>query len=218
MRKLSIGVVTATLGLGLGCSSGSAGAGTGLTCDGGADASLTCDAGAGPALTCDWLAGDNCWKQTATAATACLPPTTETGALSADGRTCTYASGAVIDFATPLVLPLPNDPTWNFTISNGGQACLHYEDMTTGLKLVVGTETVTSKPSGVLGLTVTCPDGASYGNPNALQLLSCDADGGSFFGGLPGGAWSWTDTSVSFGLISTSSTSSTELLLFDCSK
>jgi hypothetical protein len=77
---------------------------------------------------------------------------------------------------------------------------------------------VTERPSGGFGLSISCPDGTSYGNANALQLLSCDADGGSFFGGLPGGAWSWTETTVNFGLISTSSTSSNELQLFDCSK
>jgi hypothetical protein len=86
-----------------------------------------------------------------------------------------------------------------------------------GLKLVVGDQTVTERTSG-LGISISCPDGTSVGNPNALQLLSCDADGGSFFGGLPGGAWSWTDTSVIFGLISTSSMSSSELQVFDCSK
>lgn len=195
MRKLSIGVLAATLGVA--CSSGG---------------------GAGSGLTCDWLAADNCWKQTATAATTCLPPESETGTLSADGRTCTYASGAVITFASPLALPLPDDPTWNFTIANGATTCLHYEDTMAGLKLVVGDQTVTSRPSGGFGLSITCPDGMSYGNSNALQLLSCDADAGATLGGLPGGTWSWTDTRVTFGLISTSSTSSSELQLFDCAK
>src|SRR3982751_1956559 len=184
MRRLS--ALAVMVAWGVGCSSGGSGSG-------------------GGALTCEWLAGDNCWKQTATAATACLPPADEHGTVSADGRTCTYASGAVITFASPLVFPLPDDPTWNFTVSNAGQTCLHYEDVNSHLKLVVGDQTVTEAATGGLGLAITCPGGMTYSNANAFDLFNCDADGGGFLGGLPGIAASWSDSSVSLGLIGTSS-------------
>ncbi len=52
--------------------------------------------GSGGTLDCAWLAGDNCWKTTASAALSCLPPADATGTLSADNATCTYATGQVV--------------------------------------------------------------------------------------------------------------------------
>lgn len=174
--------------------------------------------GGGASLDCAWLAGDNCWKTTASKATTCLPPSAESGVLSADNHTCTYASGAVVTFSPPLVLPIPNSPTWNFTITDGGQTCLHYQKTATGFSLTVGSDTVTEESTGLLGIKLTCPGGMSYSNPSALDLFSCDADGGASFGGLPGDAWSSSGTNVAFGLIGGSSTSSNELQLFDCDR
>jgi hypothetical protein len=175
--------------------------------------------GGGAALDCAWLQGENCWKATATAAVSCLPPRGESGVLSADNSTCTYASGAVVAFTPPLVLPIPTGPIWNFTVSMGGQPCLHYEDaQASGIKLTVAGQTVTEGVSGGVGLRVTCPDGTSYANANAFELLSCQGDGGATFGGLPGDAYSSTSTSVSLSLLSTSTMSSSALPVFDCAK
>lgn len=191
----------------IGCGSSSAG-------DGGPNGSN----GTGASLDCAWLASDNCWKTTATSASSCLPPATETGVLSSDNKTCTYASGAVVTFGTPLVLPLPDNPTWDFTIANGGQTCLHYADTGSGFSLTVGSQTVDEAVSGSLGIQVRCPTGAFYSTSNAFELFSCGGDGGPAFGGLPGNAYSDSMTSVSLGLIGTSSTSSNELSLFNCEK
>ena len=167
-------------------------------------------------LDCSWLASDNCWKMTASEA-SCLPPSNETGVLSSDNATCTYASGAVVTFAPPLMFPISDKPNWNFTVQTAGQTCMHYQDNDGGISLTVGSDTFTEGTEGSFGLKVTCPGGLSYSNSNALALLSCNADSGASLGGLPGDVWSSTGDGVTFGLISTSSTSN-ELSVFNCSK
>jgi hypothetical protein len=192
-----VSVVLLVVGIGGGCSGGSSG-------------------GGGGALTCAWLASDNCWKMTLDDAAGCLPPTAETGVLSADNKTCTYASGAVVTFKTALVIPIPDQSSWNFTITKGGQDCLHYEDVGQGFKVVVGGHnTVTGAPSGLQGFGISCPDGTTASTSNALNLLNCDADGGAPLGGLPGRILSSSGTSFSFSLLRSSS--SGEQQLFDCS-
>jgi hypothetical protein len=168
-----------------------------------------CSGGGGaPTLDCAWLAGDNCWKTTVAEASSCLPPSTETGVLSADGATCTYASGAMVTFAPPIVLPMPatsHEVKANVTVTNAGVDCLRFENVASGgFKLVVKGQTVQEGPSGGLGIAVSCPDGTQYSNGNALDLLNCGGDGGAIFGGLPGSAWSWSGTSISFELIGAS--------------
>jgi hypothetical protein len=178
-----------------------------------------CGGGSGPAtLTCAWLAGDNCWKQTVASAAACLPATSDTGTFSADNSTCTYASGQVITFTPPLPTPIDGSGDFDVTITNGGQQCLHYKDNPTGFTLTVMGQTVTEGGSGGgFGLQITCPDGTSVSNPNALSLLDCGADAGATFGGLPGKATGWTDTSLSFSLIGASGTAASAQV-FSCSK
>ena len=187
-------VVVAVLGVGFGCGGGSSG-------------------GGGGALDCAWLGGDNCWKMTADDAVACLPPEAESGVLSADGKTCTYASGALVTFTPAIVLPIPNKVDWNFTISKAGADCLHFENNTAGIKLVVSGHTVTEGVSGAVGIRIVCPDGMAYANANAFDLLGCNADAGASLGGLPGNSWSSTGTSVSVGLLGASAAS---VQLFDC--
>ena len=184
--------------------------------------SLACSSGSsgGKSLDCAYLAGDNCWKTTATLATSCLPPSSEVGTLSADGKTCTYASGAVVTFASPLSLPLPVDGTqsWNFTVTGAdGQACLAYrDDQQAGLTLTAQGQTVKETEPGGLSIAMVCPDGTTYSNSNAFTLFSCPDAG--LFGGLPGDAWSSTDTRVNLGLLATSSGSDQTLPVFDCQK
>jgi hypothetical protein len=175
-----------------------------------------CGGSSGASLDCAYLASDNCWKTTAAAAASCLPPSSETGALSADGRTCTYASGDVVTFTSPLVLPLPSSPTWNFTVkTSSGVSCLAYQDDGNGaVTLTVGAQTVKETTPGGLAIALTCPDGKTYSNPNAFTILSCPDAG--LLGGLPGVGWSSSDTSVSLSLIGTSTTSSEGEAVFDC--
>lgn len=171
------------------------------------------DSGGGSgSLDCKWLAGDNCLKATGNAAQGCLPPSTATGTMSADGATCTYASGQVVTFTPALTFPIPDSPTWNVTVTSAGQTCLHYQETAGGdFSLTVGGQTFTTAATGAIGIRFTCPDGTSYANSNALNLLSCP--GG--FTAMPGSAWSSSDSSVSLTL---TGMSSSDLPVFDCSK
>lgn len=180
----------------------------------GALAMAACGSDPPETLTCAWLAGpDNCWANTALTATTCLPPDTDTGLISADNATCSYATGEVVTFTPPIVLPTSDNMTWNFSINDAnGQLCFRYVDNGNSLVMSVGSQTVTEGSSGGLGIKITCPDGTSVQTKNALNLLSCPDTG---FLGLPGLAWSSSDTFVSTTLTGTGSTT---LSLFDCSK
>jgi hypothetical protein len=176
--------------------------------------SLSAGCSSDPPLDCAWLASDNCWKMTASAAVSCLPDSTTFGTFSADKKTCSYAGGAVVTFATPVTLPLPSSPTWDFTLTNGGQTCLRYvETNSGGLTLTVNGKSFSEAPMGSMGLSVTCPDGKRYSTDNAFNLLAC---GGNFLNGLPGSSWFDSSTALSFGLISTSTASDQSVTVFDC--
>ncbi len=185
---------------------------SGLSCGG--------SSSSGKALDCATLTGDNCWKTTASAAAACLPAQSDVGTLSADGKTCTYPSGAVVTFASPLALPLPSTgtPSWNFSVTGAdGQPCLAYKNDTQGgITLTVQGQTVKQGASGGLGISLTCPDGTRYSNSNAFQLLSCPDAG--LLGGLPGETWSSSDTSVSLALLATTTGGDGSLPVFNCQK
>jgi hypothetical protein len=169
------------------------------------------DAGADvDTLTCAWLASHNCWKAAIDDAVGCLPSESDTGTLSADDETCTYASGITVTFASPLVLPPPQDPTWNFTVMKNGVDCLHYEDSPAGFTLIVKGKTVRESVVG-FGLEISCPDGTTVDNANPIELLSCPSDGG--FGGVPGDSWSSGGTNLDFGLLGATSGMQS---IFDC--
>ena len=174
----------------------------------------------GKSLDCAYLATDNCWKTTAASAASCLPAESEVGTLSADGKTCTYASGTVVTFTPALVLPLPTNGTtaWNFTVTAaGGAMCLAYkDDGNGGITLNVQGMTVKESSTGGLGIALTCPDGTSYSNSNAFSLFSCPDAG--LLAGLPGAGWSDTDTSVSLSLAAGSSGSDGNQPVFNCQK
>jgi hypothetical protein len=197
--SLTLGFLAGFVGLGAGCGGGGSAQG-------------------GGSLDCAYLASaDNCWKTTASAATSCLPDPSETGTLSADGKTCTYASGEVVTFTPPLVLPLPTNGSanWNFTVTTAsGATCLAFQDSSSGgLTLTVQGQTVKETNPGGLSVGLTCPDGTSHTNSNGLSLLNCGADGGYI--SLPGDSLSSTDTAVFFSLLSTGSSSFGEPV-FNC--
>ena len=184
-------VVLAAVAFGIGCSGGGSGAPTAR-------------------LDCAWLAGNNCWKSTLSQAASCLPPKGEFGTFSADMTSCTYASGAVVTFDTALALPLPADPVWAFTVTSGGQECLRFRDVADGFTLTVDGQAVIEAADG-LTFVVSCPDQTIFSSSNALDLLHCPADGG--LSGLPGKAWAYTATSVSFSLMGAANSSAN---IFSC--
>ncbi len=159
-------------------------------------------AASGPPIDCAWLASDNCWKTTAAGADSCLPASGAMGKLSADLTTCTYTTGQVITFDSPLTLPLPNQPNFNFTITSGGATCFRFQQSSQqGFSLTTHVGTASVAASGA-GETIHCPDGSSYSASvsQALSDLSCDAGP---LGGLPGTANSSSTGSVSFSLLGT---------------
>jgi len=202
-----------------GCSSGGATKKDGATNDATSDVTVPMNDGGGVEvgmLDCAWLEGSaNCWQSTFAPATSCLPPTTESGVLSADNKTCTYASGVVVTFATPVVLPIPNLATWDFTMTGaGGQPCLQFKTDQAGLSLTVGGQTFKEQFLIGNGLAFTCPDGSIIQTSDAYPLLTCP--GGQFE--LPSASWSSTDTSLSFGVQGTSTPSTQSTQLFSCAK
>jgi hypothetical protein len=96
--------------------------------------------------------------------------------MSADGKTCTYDSGQIVTFDSPLTLPLPSKPLFNFTLTSGGTQCLRFnqsDSATLRVTTSVGTFVWASAEGGG---TATCPDGTSYSasGTDALLLLKCD--------------------------------------------
>jgi hypothetical protein len=173
------------------------------------------DGQGGGNLDCAWLEGNNCWKSTTSAAETCLPPSDTYGTFSADNATCTYASGHVVTFTPPMSLPIVdgNSQAWDFTVTAAGKTCLHYQRTSNDeVTFTVGDQTYREGTSGAMGWQVTCPDGTRYANSNALELFGCP----NGLDGMPGNAYGDSDTSLSFSLLGTSSSSN--LSLFDCRK
>ncbi|HTQ03831.1 MAG TPA: hypothetical protein VMI54_08230 [Polyangiaceae bacterium] len=181
-----------------------------LACGGGHDDSTTTLAGA--PLDCAWLMSNNCWKTTVAAAASCLPDPSTSGVLSADGSTCTYASGTNVTFETPLKLPvadLENQPPWHFTVTTGGQECVTYDENPNSTQtLDVQGMTYSDKTVGI-ALQITCPDGSQFAAQNALNLLECS----DFFTDSPGYEDNPTDTSMRFAFLNGTDT---PLQVFDC--
>jgi hypothetical protein len=71
---------------------------------------------------------DDCLGAAETALTSCLPPADAVGVLSADRMSCTYATGQVIAFDAPVLLPVPSGgsgaPT--FRLTTNGKPCVGY--------------------------------------------------------------------------------------------
>jgi hypothetical protein len=129
----------------------------------------------GGLLDCAYLTSvNNCWKSTTAAAARCVPSPTEQGTMSADGKTCTYASGPVITFDNPVTSSGSSGP-WSFTLTTGGKTCVrltqpssHSQTLTTSL----GTLSVALV--GAQGdLSLTCPDGTTYSGPQS-SLSGCE--------------------------------------------
>ncbi len=163
------------------CGSGSSGTGssTGGT-----------SGGASGPLDCAWLASNNCYKTTLAAALSCVPPTMALGVLNGTGTVCAYDGGDTIAFATALTYPVPQSLALSYTVSQpDGGVCLSYTELPNSggftLKTAAGTLKETNTTASA---TVSCPDGTSFSNGNALALINCDGGFLSF----PGQAYSYS--------------------------
>ncbi|HLK94053.1 MAG TPA: hypothetical protein VKZ18_29440 [Polyangia bacterium] len=151
-------------------------------------------------LDCAFLASDNCWKMTAAAAVPCLPAASEVGIFSADGTTCTYASGEVITFIQPLVLPLSQAGIFDLTVKGSdGTTCLAYQDDGFGnITLTVQGQTVRRLTNTYeTATTLQCPDGTSYQNEKLFSPYVC-LDAGDV--GLPGSNYAISPSSLTLWL------------------
>ena len=176
--------------------------------------SSTTAGGGGGTFDCSFLSGPNCYKSTAVAAMSCLPDSMAQGTLSADGKTCTYADGHVIAFQSAVTLPLPMQPLFNFTLTNGGAQCLTFNQTTSSaFTLTTSAGTFTENANETTGtVTAVCPGGATYSasGASALAVLSCDG-GLSIF---PGTETSSSTSSFSLMLLGTGL--ATPLPVFTC--
>lgn len=149
-------------------------------------------------MDCAWTASEtNCWKTTIAVVKDCLPPDSETGVLSADGKTCTFQGAKVVTFDTPLTIPPPD--LLSFTIKSGETACVTKTETATDKKLTSSAGTFEEQING-LAMTVICPDGSKFATPNALLLTRC-GDAGMSFDGMPGDLTSWSGNVVSYSLL-----------------
>jgi hypothetical protein len=150
-------------------------------------------------LDCAWASGPNCWKAVLAPAMSCLPPASDVGTISADGTTCTYATGTTVTFAPPLMVG-QGAKLARFTVTTGGSPCLTFaeNDAGTGGSVTTqgGTVSVTENVAAQ-SLTVTCADGSEY-TGYARELASCDAGVPSYGIGPPGSGQS-ADSGLSHG-------------------
>lgn len=129
-------------------------------------------------LDCLVVNGDNCWKSTIAPAISCLPPKAARAVVSADGKTCTYDSGTVVAFSSPLFAP--DASVSSFTVTTGGAVCVRYDQADSGLISSLTTSAGTVGLVGVYGqsLTLVCPDGGSYlGTVSTLAGCTSDIPG-----------------------------------------
>lgn len=154
----------------------------------------------GAPLDCAWIANGNCWGDVLYPVASCVPAKSDTGMLSADGASCTYASGHSVAFTPPLDLPqsLEEDDdfgeTWNFSVRSPFGECVRFEDTATSRTVTAYDKTYREIYRG-LGMQVTCPDGQKFATDNVLKLLECE----SFLEDVPGYGFFHTTNSVSFG-------------------
>jgi hypothetical protein len=177
------------------------------------------DAGVG-LLDCAYLTGaNNCWRSTIAAAAGCLPSRTDHGTVSADGKTCTYASGPVVVFDNPLTASATDGP-WSFAVTSGGKECLRFTEPSSHdetLTTAAGTLSL-ALVGAQADLELTCPGGMTYsgsqanlaGCTNALPTVGIGSASSPSPGdaGDAGGPWN-----VSFSL---GTGVSSETLVFQC--
>jgi hypothetical protein len=136
------------------------------------------DASRAGTLDCAWaMDSGNCFQAPlAAAATQCAVG--EVGTLSADQTKCTFSTGEVVTFATPLTNDGGGVDLTGFTLdTDGGGTCLGGSFSNDGnsysITSAAGTISVVYQPS-TQTVTLTCPDGATYSG-DATSLSACNS-------------------------------------------
>jgi hypothetical protein len=163
-----------------------------------------------PDDTCSFLADrNNCYVSLLAAVDDCLTDAngdgggvSVSGTLSADGASCTYASGRAVSFVGDARQYDASKTAQDVTVKLGGKTCLHYVSAPKASLTITQPDGRTLRVAVTgAGETITCPDGSQHGI-DGLKLFGGCGDAGSIFsGGLPGTTTSSGGTSVSGGLV-----------------
>jgi hypothetical protein len=168
----------------------------------------------GEEIACDWFDDPtNCWRASLDEVAGQLPPVEQTGSLSADGKTCTYADGFELVFINPLDPQRLGQPdylkgfAWDIEARRDGDRVFAYREPSAQVLLIetqLGTFRLEAdNPSVVL----TCPDGKQYNVPLAGLLVNCESED------LPAKIVNWDTAGVLFAL---RGTGGPDLLMFHC--
>ncbi len=146
----------------------------------------------GDRIDCSWFAHPNCWRDTVAAAASCRSTDVAPGVLN--GATCTFTDGVGVTFATApdLGAGLTNYP-WDFVIERDATSCASVVDTDQTLTVTTTLGAFQQEVSGYT-LRLNCPNGDVF-EMGAMDAFSCD------FATLPGYAYAWSATFLSFSLI-----------------
>lgn len=148
-----------------------------------------------PDDTCAFAAdSNNCYRKLLAAVGECLTDASgdggpATGTLSADGMSCTYASGRTVSFVGDVRrYGSSKDPieVMDVTVAIGGKTCVHYIDTSNTLTVTEPDGGVLKVVAGGAGEIITCPDGSQHGI-NAQKVPGTCVDATAILSGvLPG--------------------------------
>lgn len=157
-----------------------------------------------PDDTCGFVADpDNCYRKLLAAVDDCLTDVGDggipSGTLSADGTSCTYASGRTVTFVGDARQYNASKTPADVTVTLGGKVCVHYVSQPqSSLKITQPDGRTLEVAVAGAGETITCPDGSRHGVDAQKLFGGCgDAGGGIFSGALPGTAAGKSGSSVS---------------------
>ena len=157
-------------------------------------------------LDCALIEGPNCYNQMIVGL-GCVPPGTERGVLSADRASCTYTDGTTVRFLAPAP-STTDDITWHFALEKNGERCFEYESTEGVARYASGSQTVRLEASAFRGISLTCPDGTLYRNPDAFSVFDCSTVFGS--------SYRATTDEVSFSFLGLDGAGSDQRDMFDC--
>jgi hypothetical protein len=125
-------------------------------------------------LDCAWIASEqNCWWSMLAEAAACTAPTSSIGVFDANGGTCSYDDGWLVEFDPPYPYP----KSYTLTVSRAGTRCIRYTNREVAggveLEIEVGDQRITASGSQDGTYSLTCPDGDRYATHDLFSILTC---------------------------------------------
>jgi hypothetical protein len=158
---------------------------------------LACSSSAAvPDDTCAFAADtNNCYRKLLAAVDDCLTDARSDGGpamgtLSADGISCTYASGRTVTFVGDVRrYGSSKNPieVMDVTVAIGGKTCVHYIDTSNTLTVTEPDGGVLKVVAGGAGEIITCPDGSQHGI-DAQKVPGICVDAAAILSGMLPGA------------------------------